>query len=191
VGFGERNRFTVISLAATLDYRDVPGNPRSGGRYHVAVTRYHDPGRRYGFNRVDAEVEQHLAAWQNQRLLTIRALASATNAEAGQQVPFQLQPTLGGSRVLRGFVTDRFRSNKVVALQAEYGWDVLPFLNAVLFAEAGSAVSRWRELDRRSLHTDYGLGFRFGSARTVALRTDVAFGSGEGTRLNVRFNHAF
>ena len=189
---GHPTRFNTVSLATTVDWRDVAGNPRGGGRYHLAVTRYADrDSARYSFTRVDAEVEQHLSAWKRQRLLTLRAVVAATIADPGHSVPFHLQPALGGSRVLRGFVTDRFRDRHAVALQAEYGWDVMPFVNAVAFVEGGTVASTWHDLTVNNLRTDYGLGFRFGSARHVALRTDLAFGSGEGTRLTMRFNHAF
>lgn len=192
-GLGERPVFAVASLSATVDARDVPGNPRQGGRYHVAVTRFDDQRLdRYSFTRVDADVEQHVSAFKRQRLVTVRGLASFSQAAPGHEVPFFLQPTLGGSRLLRGFVTDRFRAPNVIVLQAEYGWDIWPFLSAVAFYETGTATAHWREaIGLHDLRRDYGLGFRFGSARQVALRTDVAFGSGEGTRISMRLNHAF
>ena len=188
----ESTTLRVLSLNATVDRRDVPGNPRRGGRYQLGVARYADAAHgRYSFTRVDAMVEQHLSAWKRQRVLTLRAISSGSFMGDGQDVPFYLQPSLGGSRLLRGFVTDRFRDRNLLALQAEYGFDLLPFVNAVAFYEAGTVAPRFGDLSLRNLRRDYGLGFRFGGARTVAIRTDVAFGSGEGTRLTMRFNHAF
>ena len=193
-GLGVDSPFTTASIGATVDYRDVPQNPRGGGRYHVAVARYagNRPDRApHSFTRVDVELEQHLSAWKRQRVITLRAVASSAIADRGHEVPFYLQPTLGGSRLLRGFVTDRFRDRTLLALQAEYGWDVTPFLNAVAFYEAGTVAPAPRDLQFSNLRRTYGLGFRFGSARTVAFRTDVALGSGEGPRLTMRLNHAF
>jgi hypothetical protein len=185
-------RFHLASARATFDYRDLPGNPRGGGRYEVAVSRWVDADAgRYTFTRVDVDLEQHLSAWKRQRVLTLRAIGSASVADRGHEVPFHLQRTLGGSRVLRGFVTDRFRDMNLLALQAEYGFDVLPFVNAVVFYEAGAVAPRLEQLSLGALRRDYGLGFRFGGARNVAIRTDVALGSGEGTRLTMRFSHAF
>ena len=109
----------------------------------------------------------------------------------GNDVPFYLQPTLGGSQMLRGFATDRFRDRQLVWAQAEYGWDLWPFLGAVLFYEGGVVGSAPAALSIKDFKRDYGIGFRFGSARTIAVRTDVAFGSGEGTRIAMRFSHAF
>jgi hypothetical protein len=186
--------FAVASLATAIDYRDVPLNPRSGGRYYIAVSRHADMRQQdamHSFTRVDVELEQHLSGWKRQRVITLRALGSSAIADRGHEVPFYLQPTLGGSRVLRGFVTDRFRDRTLLALQAEYGWDVSPFLNAVAFYEAGTVAAAVADLQLSNFRRTYGLGFRFGSARTVAFRTDVALGSGEGTRLIVRLNHAF
>jgi hypothetical protein len=193
-GLAVDSAFTLAALGATVDYRDVPRNPRSGGRYHVAVSRYASSDRtapRHSFTRVDVELEQHLSAWKRQRLVTLRAVAASTVADPGHDVPFYLQPTLGGSRLLRGFVTDRFRDRTMAVLQAEYGWDVTPFLNALAFYEAGTVAHAWKDIGRSQLRRDYGFGFRFGSARTVAFRTDVALGSGEGPRLTMRMNHAF
>lgn len=191
-GLGIDSTFQAVTLDATVDYRDVPENPRSGGRYRVAVTRYADAAHaRHSFTRIDAEVEQHLSAWKRQRVLTLRAVASSARPDRDQTVPFYLQPALGGSRLLRGFVTDRFRDLSLLAVQAEYGWDVSPFLNAVLFYEAGAVAARWQDIGAQHIRRDYGLGFRFGSARTVAFRTDVALGSGEGPRISMRLHHAF
>jgi outer membrane protein assembly factor BamA len=189
---GVATAFRVGSIGATADWRDVPDNPRRGGRYHVEMQRYFDAtGHGYSFNRVNVELEQHLSWWRRQRMVTLRALAVASKPDDGHEVPFYLQPTLGGSRHLRGFVTDRFRDRNLLLMQAEYGWDIWPFLNAVFFYERGGVAADWRQLTFKSLRQDYGLGLRLGSARTVAVRTDVAFGSGEGTRLTMRFSHAF
>ncbi|HJU41341.1 MAG TPA: BamA/TamA family outer membrane protein [Vicinamibacterales bacterium] len=191
-GAGSDHAFRVVSLSAAVDARDVPGNPRAGGRYAVAAHRYSAaPQHPYSFTRVDTEVEQHLSFWKRQRVITLRALASTALTADGHTVPFYLQPALGGSRVLRGFVDDRFRDRSLLALQAEYGWDLTPFISSVVFYETGAVGSALRNIRSRDFRGDYGLGFRFGSARTVAFRTDVAFGSGEGTRLTMRFNHAF
>jgi hypothetical protein len=190
--FAPRMDYLHTRLSATVDYRDQPGNPRTGGRYQVALHRYAGaPAARASFNRVDAELEQHLSAWKKQRMVTLRAIVSLSDADAGHDVPFYLQRTLGGSRLLRGFLHDRFRDRNLVVLQGEYGWDVMPFLGAVLFYEAGTVAERARDLELSRMRRDYGFGFRLGSARSVALRTDVAFGSGEGTRFIMRFSHAF
>jgi outer membrane protein assembly factor BamA len=191
-GLGTDHNFLVTSMGAVADVRDVPGNPRRGGRYAIAARRYAaTPQQPYSFTQVDGEIEQHVSFWKRQRLITLRAFASTALTSEGQAVPFYLQPTLGGSRLMRGFVTDRFRDRSLLALQAEYGWDLSPFINAVLYYETGAVGATLRGITAKDFRRDYGIGFRFGAVRTVAIRTDVAFGSGEGVRVTMRFNHAF
>jgi hypothetical protein len=191
-GAAANGDFATAGVGATIDWRDLPQNPRRGGRYHVRLDRYADRSlNRYSFNRLNIDLEQHVSWWRGQRLLTFRGIAALSLPDDGHKVPFYLRPTLGGSRLLRGFKTDRFRDNNLLALQAEYAWDLWPFLSAVLFYEGGAVAAQWQDLSLADFRRDYGIGFRFGSARTVALRTDVAFGSGEGTRLAMRFSHAF
>ena len=184
--------FRVLTLSAIADRRDIAGNPRRGGRYAVRLERHADRSlNRYSFNRVSVELEQHFSWWRGQRLLTLRGIAVSSDPDRDSEVPIYLQPTLGGSQLLRGFVPDRFRDRNLLALQAEYAWDIWPFLNAVLFYETGQVARHWQDLRLNDVKRDYGIGFRFGSARTIALRTDVALGSGEGTRISMRFSHAF
>jgi hypothetical protein len=48
-----------------------------------------------------------------------------------------------------------------------------------------------RDLDLDHLESDYGFGFRFGTNRGVFLRVDAAFGSRDGPRYFIKFNHVF
>ena len=191
-GLGSPASFGVVSASAIVDWRDLPGNPRNGGRYQVSIDRHADRSiNQYSFTRAVLDVEQHVSWWRGQRVLSVRGLAVVSTADARNDVPFYLQPTLGGNRMMRGFATDRFRDRNLVWAQAEYGWDLWPFLGAVLFYESGAVAPEPAALSFKDLKHDYGIGFRLGSARTVAVRTDVAFGSGEGTRIAMRFSHAF
>jgi outer membrane protein assembly factor BamA len=184
--------YAIASLSVTADRRDVSGNPRRGGHYSIRLDRHADRSHnRYSFNRLNIDLEQHIPWWKNQRLLTLRGTAVFSQPDAGHRVPFYLEPTLGGSSLLRGFAPDRFRDRHLLALQAEYAYDIWPFLNAVLFYESGAVAHDWHQISLKDLKRDYGIGFRVGSARTVGVRTDVAFGSGEGTRITMRFSHAF
>ena len=71
------------------------------------------------------------------------------------------------------------RSQRLL-LQAEYRWEVLPFLSGALFYDAGTVAASHDELRLDALKQDYGFGLRFGVASGVFLRTDIAFGGADG-----------
>ena len=77
---------------------------------------------------------------------------------------------------------------------ADFVGEVIEGFTAVdgaLFYDAGKVASRTEDLNLRDLESDYGFGFRFGSANGVFLRIDTAFGSRDGVHFIFRFNNVF
>jgi hypothetical protein len=52
-------------------------------------------------------------------------------------------------------------------------------------------ASRLDDVNLRDLESDYGIGFRFGTASGVFLRVEGAFGSRDGKHFIFRFGHVF
>lgn len=175
-----------------LNYREPRGNPRRGGRYAVAYQHFDDRGvDRYGFGRFEADLQQYLPLLKDRRVLALHALASLSDAEGGQEVPFYLQRTLGGPDDLRGFRRFRFRDRNVLLLQAEYRWEIFTAVDGAIFYDAGQVAARREDLNLRDLETDYGIGFRFGTSNGIFLRIEGAFGSSDGKHFVFRFGHVF
>ena len=124
-------------------------------------------------------------------MLAFRALASTSDADAGHDVPFYLQRTLGGPDDLRGFRQFRFRDQNFLLLQAEYRWEIFTAVDGAIFYDAGKVAPRLEDLDLRDLESDYGIGFRFGTRNGVFLRVEGAFGSSGGKHFILRFGHVF
>jgi len=174
-----------------LDYRDYPGNPRSGGYHRVRFSRYEDQdSRRYDFNRIDAEAMQLVPFLDKRRVLAFRALAAITDAADGSDVPFYVMPFLGGPETLRGFRERRFTDRNVVLLNAEYRYEIFAALDMALFVDAGTVAPRLEDLTLRGVKTDYGIGFRLGTRANVMMRFDIGLG-GEGPRYFLKFGPAF
>lgn len=181
-------RGEAFVAAATTD----SGDPTRGGRYQLSYARYADRDLdRYSFGRLNADARHYVPLLGGSHVLALHARVSSSQADAGRQVPFYLQETLGGAYSLRGFSRHHFRDRQLLLLQAEYRWDLNAFASGALFIDAGKVAARARDLDLRDLSRDYGFGLRLGSRAGVALRADVAFGSGEGARLFIRFNDVF
>ena len=105
-------------------------------------------------------------------------------------VPFYLSPTFGGLNVGRGYPTFRFRDRNMLALQAEYRYQVNPLVSGAVFVDAGQVAPRVRAIEWSQFKTTYGAGVRFGAAGGAALRFDLAFG-GERPTFIFGLGHAF
>ena len=187
-GFLAQPTFLVFAPFAEYSNADPPLNPTRGGRYTLTWTRYSDRDLdRFSFNRWDADLRQYVPFFEETHTIALRAWLSSADPDAGQAVPFYLQPTLGGSYSLRGFRTFRFRDRSLALFQAEYRWRVNEFVTGAIFYDTGAVAERLGDLGR--FEKDYGVGLRAGSRNGVAFRTDLVFGSGEGTRLLIRFDN--
>jgi outer membrane protein assembly factor BamA len=166
-------------------------NPRKGGKYRVALARYSDrSGNDDGFTRVDVDLQQYLSVLNERRVFVVRALGSFSDVAGEAEMPFYLMRTLGGGQTLRGFRDFRFRDRHLLAVQAEYRFEILTALDGAIFYDAGQVAPRLDRLRWRDFERDWGFGFRFGGNGGVFLRLDLAYG-GEGPRTWLRFGHVF
>ena len=144
----------------------------------------------FAFRRVEVDVQQYLPISEKRQVFALRASAVVTHAEAGNEVPFYYQPTLGGKQTLRGFREFRFRDRDSLLFTAEYRWTAWWALDPALFVDAGKVASHRNDLDLSDLEVAYGIGFRFHSTNRFILRLDLAK-SREGFIPFLRFDHVF
>jgi hypothetical protein len=190
-GLDRQPDFVHLGASVILDGRDVPGNPHRGGMIAVAAARFDElGGDEFTFNRIGGDARGFAPLGSPQRVLAVRALASADFAASGGRVPFYLQEALGGSHTTRGFHSFRFRGEKLLLLQAEYRWEAWPALEFALFADAGRVYGEGEDFAIRDLETDYGIGVRLKTHLAVLARFDVAH-SREDTRFLLRFGPSF
>ena len=64
-------------------------------------------------------------------------------------IPFYMQPSLGGSEDLRGYRPFRFRGDNLLAMNAEYRWEVFSGLDMAVFADAGKVFTRKSDFSLR------------------------------------------
>jgi hypothetical protein len=177
---------------AEVDYRDEPGNARDGGHYVVSVRRYADRGLdRYSFTSVDMLFQHFVPIFDKKRVFAFQTGMIATTAADGHEVPFFMQPTIGGSRTLRSVADYRFRDRNALWMNAEYRWEAFGLLDMALFTDWGKVAADASDLDLSDLKHAYGIGFRFNTPQAVFLRVDIATGAGEGIRYFFKFSKAF
>ncbi|MGH9348608.1 MAG: BamA/TamA family outer membrane protein [Vicinamibacterales bacterium] len=190
-GLSAQPSFLFKSLFVAIDYRDQPGNPRSGGLWRATYGAWSDRElNQYDFGRFDAEAAHFFPVFDKKRVFAVRVGLAYVNNDPANRVPFYFLPYIGGSDTVRGFKEFRFRDENAVFLNAEYRWEAFAGLDMALFFDAGEVRPNWENIDLQDLKTSYGVGFRFNNFRSVFLRFDVGLG-GEGTQIFFKFGPAF
>jgi hypothetical protein len=182
--------FLVTEPYVEITTIDRPLNRMSGGRYRVSFSRYDDRDfSRFSFDRWDVDLRQYISFFSGSRTIALRAMSASATPDPGHDVPFFLQPYLGGAQTLRSFRTFRFRDRSALLLQAEYRWRINELIAGALFYDAGAVARRVEDVG--SLEKNYGIGMRVGSRTGVVFRADLAFGGRDGTLLLLRFDDVF
>lgn len=175
-----------IDLAPALE-----GGP-IGGRYSFAMSRYIDRDEQFSFNRWEVDLQQYVPIFTPVRMIVLRAHAAGVDPDSGDDVPFYLQPALGGSHSLRGARVHRFRDRNALLLQGEYRFALNDFMSAALFYDTGKVAFDRDDLwDLDDREEDYGFSLRFGFLARFAVRAEVAFGGDEGTVAAIRIGNVF
>ena len=185
-------QFIRTGLFVQFDWRDNPGGPRYGGNYKLEWTQYWDltEADQFNFRQVDAIIDQYWPYSNRTRVFALHLQGTYTFIDEGQEVPFYLQPTLGGNDDLRAFQRYRFYANNRFYLNFEHRWYAFSGMDVALFVDAGKVANNARLLYRENLRVGGGIGFRFKLAETVIMRIDQAYGN-EGYRFMWTFNNIF
>lgn len=183
--------FWELSGGAWLELRDEPGNPHRGASVGVAYSRFDQRGgSTFQFDRVVVDVREYFSLGSSRHVVALRQVTSIEAPAAGSRVPFYLQSTLGGSAFLRGYPSFRFHDEKLLALAAEYRFDLHPKVELALVYESGKVFPSMSEFDLHGLRHSWGAGIRLKSRREVRLRVDVLH-STECTRVDVKFGPSY
>jgi outer membrane protein assembly factor BamA len=191
-GLIEQPGYTYSDLFVTFDTRDQPGNARDGVYLDVNWRRHQDLDfERYSFHRVDVDAQHFLPIFDKKRVFAARFQLMTSTAFEGNEVPFYLQPTIGGSTTLRSAADFRFRDRTGAVLNLEYRWEAFSGLDMALFSDFGTVAPRFRDLEFVDIRGAYGIGLRFNTYKAVFFRLDVAGGGSEGIRTFFKFSKAF
>ena len=176
-----------------FNYADAQQRAPVGGRYLFSLNKYLDQtADQYSFNRWEVDLQQYIPVFTPSRLIALRANAVGVIPDDGQDVPFYMQPTLGGSHTIRAYPHQRFRDRNALVLQAEYRYILNDFMTGSVFYDTGKVAFDRQDLwDFDGMKNDYGISVRFGFAGIAALRAEIAWGGDEGTVYALRFSDVF
>ncbi|MBP7345800.1 MAG: hypothetical protein KA952_04605 [Sediminibacterium sp.] len=108
-------------------------------------------------------------------------------------VPLRELPRVGGSVLMRGYFTGRFRDRSFTALQAEYRFHIWRWVYGAAFGSAGLIDDAPSSYSTSNLLKAGGLGLRFlvNKKNRMFLRIDYARNSTAGGAYYIRLNEAF
>jgi AAA family ATP:ADP antiporter len=183
--------YRKTTALAEFDSRTAPGYSRRGSLLRVEVSDFSQSNvGTFSFRRIDAEAQKLIPILRENWVLAFRALASTTDTAEGQNVPYFLMPELGGSHLLRGFSSWRFRDRHRMLLTGEYRWTAGPLVDVALFVDAGKVAATRSDLGFSGLEVTHGIGVRIHTPSATAMRIEVARAR-EGTSLIVSFSPSF
>jgi hypothetical protein len=185
--FDEQPDYLHGDAAVVVEMRDEPGYPTRGGVYRVAMSRYADQDLdAFTFNRYEAEAAHFVPFGASDNFVfAVRGWVVGTTADEGQQVPFYLMPSLGGSNTLRGYNDYRFHDRNMAVVNTELRVALMEHIDVVGLFEAGNVAARFGDLnlDKKS----YGVGVRVHTRTDTFARLEFAR-STEGWQVVFRMN---
>ncbi|MEL7832927.1 BamA/TamA family outer membrane protein [Fodinibius sp. Rm-B-1B1-1] len=105
-------------------------------------------------------------------------------------IPFYELASLGGTRDLRGFPSNRFRGHGTVLVTAEYRYPIWDFMDIVVFTDQGQPFIEYSDIALSDFRSSYGFGFHLLSQQGLAFRSEFAF-SNEGGRFIISITPNF
>jgi hypothetical protein len=180
-GLGAEPSYVHTELSAGIDWRQSPGYTRRGGLYEVTLDDYRNAGGPYSFQKLTAEVIQHVPLLRETWVLAARGRME-TSLNDNDLIPYFLLPSLGSGSTLRAYSSYRFRDRHSLLFNAEFRWIPAVGLDMALFYDAGKVAARRDQLDFKGMKSDVGIGARFHGPFATPIRIDLAVGN-EGWRL--------
>lgn len=179
VSLYEQPRLLRSAVGVTADTRNYVGHPTAGTLVHAQANVYSDrDGGTFSFRNYQLEAAQFVPVISDFWTVALHGLAVAADVPSGHEVPFYLQPSLGGQNSIRGYSDYRFHDRNLLLLNAESRWAVTDHIDAAVFADAGNVAARFGSLDLG--HRAYGAGVRVHSTRETYARFDVGRSADEG-----------
>lgn len=160
-----------MGVVACYDTRDIHFYPTKGLFFQTVLMHYETTNRHYErMQMASIDLRHFVPVYKN----LVFAWQFRTQWTIGEDIPFQLQPALGGEDLVRGVRAGMFRDRALVALQGEWRIPIYRQLSGTVFAGIGD-VYHYKDWQWNMPKVGYGLGLRFTINRAkVNIRADIA-----------------
>jgi outer membrane protein assembly factor BamA len=166
-----------VGPVATWDSRDNLFYASTGSFHTVSATFFDGAlGSDFTFERYVIDVRTYFSLWRG-HVLALQAVGSFINGTP----PFQSMSQIGGSELMRGYYSGRYRDRHAIALQAEWRKRVWWRLGLAAFVGAGDVAPSLSAFEIGEFKPAAGAGLRFLIDRTEGISIRVDFGFIGGT----------
>jgi outer membrane protein assembly factor BamA len=184
-GLVEEPDYWLFGGFAFLDRRNDPEDATRGGYYEVQATAYRARGlNRFDFEELSLEA-RHFVPFGPRFVLATRARGVFTRAAEGQEIPFFLLPSLGGTTSLHGFENDRFRDRNLFLINVELRYLLTPRIQLAALVDLGEVFPDFDSFRLHRLELSSGVGVRYKAWEKVLVGVSVG-ASREGVQAAVK-----
>lgn len=179
-----------LGLSFTYDNRNDAYAPDKGVFAQVYFNHFdHVFGSDFDYTNIVADVRKYIRTYHQQVL----ALQAYSLSNIGNQIPIRSIAALGGSNMMRGFYSGRYRDKQLLVLQSEYRVPIIKRVGFVGFFSAGDVSKTLGDFSMNSIKYSYGGGLRFAlnKKEKLNLRLDYGFGGGKNKGLYFQLGEAF
>ncbi|QYK13398.1 outer membrane protein assembly factor [Shewanella rhizosphaerae] len=179
-----------LVVTSIYDSRDYRLNATKGWLFQLDAGLYQN-SEYDSFAKYDLELANYIdlstTSWLSQMpgLIAWQVQGHFTSGD----VPWNMQPDLGGSSAMRGYIKGRYRDKQMMMGQVEYRLPIFQRYGMVFWGGVGSVADKVSDLNDELL-TSYGTGFRFKIKDNINLRLDVGVGENE-TNFYLNVNEVF
>lgn len=176
--------------SVTYDNRNDAFAPNKGTFLQVIAKYYHPAlGSDYTYSNIIQDVRQFIPLARKQVL----ALQLYNFMNLGNEIPLRSLASLGGSSLMRGYYSGRYRDKQLLALQAEWRVNVYGPFGFVAFGGAGDVARNAMGYDFKDLKYAYGGGIRFALTKKdkLNLRLDYGFTNKKDQGFYLQLGEAF
>ena len=184
----EGGKTSGLGIIATWDSRDNVYYPHTGGYYEFSFNSFQKKiGSDFIYNKYTFDFRRFFSPF-NQHVFAIQTFFMI---ETGSP-PFYDLALFGGDRLMRGYITGRYRDRNYYVLQAEYRTSPLWKFRFVFFGGVGDVAPGISKFTISTIKPTYGMGIRFrlDELEKLDLRMDVGFGK-ETSGIYFGVNQAF
>jgi outer membrane protein assembly factor BamA len=164
-----------LGLSITYDTRNNAFSPDHGSMLQFYFSHFNNFfGSDYKYTNFVLDLRRFIKIYK-QQVLALQAFGFFNSGD----VPLRSLAALGGSNIMRGYYSGRYRDKDQAVIQAEYRLPIIGRLGAVGFVGVGNVGKDFSDINFSYLKYSYGGGLRIALNKSERLNLRLDYGIGQ------------